>query len=53
MTQTMKLSVSGGLLALMLAAGGPAFADFSSLEDAQKAAREMDKPLLIDFYTEW
>ena len=38
---------------LALAGGTVAEAGFESLEAAQAAAREQNKPLLLDFYTEW
>ena len=47
----MTPAILGGLLAIVAATA--AHAGFESLEAAQVAAREQNKPLLLDFYTEW
>jgi len=51
MKMLMTPAILGGLLAIVGATA--AQAGFESLAAAQAAAREQNKPLLIDFYTEW
>lgn len=46
-----KAAILGALLATL--GTTTAQAGFDSLAAAQAAAREQNKPLLIDFYTEW
>jgi hypothetical protein len=45
------LSAIAGLALSMFAI--PANAEFASLDEAQDAAREAGKLLLLDFYTDW
>lgn len=51
MKMLMKLALLAGLFAILGATS--ARAGYGSLAEAQAAAREQNKPLLIDFYTEW
>lgn len=47
-----RISIAAGLLGLALSVSA-AEANYASLEEAKAAALEQNKPLLVDFGTEW
>ncbi len=49
-----KLALLSGLaLVATVSLSTYALAGYGSIEEAQAAAKKANKPLLIDFYTEW
>ena len=47
-----RIVMAAGVLVMALTATA-AEADYASLEEAKAAALEQNKPLLVDFSTEW
>ena len=53
MPKSMTLSIATGLALLTTTAALASAGQYESIAEAQAAAAEQQKPLLIDFYTEW